>query len=81
MGEIKVDNNEFRFSDDVIGQVAKLVQVAILSGTDIVDHLRQVRLKVVGDKVYLSDTYVAQFEGIIETMFQELEDSGEHTQQ
>ena len=73
-------NDEVKFSDDVIGQVAKLVQVAILTGTDIVDHLRQVRLKTVGDTLYLGDDYVAQFEGNLESMLQELKDAGIETE-
>jgi hypothetical protein len=73
-------NDKFRFSDDVIAQVAKLVQVAILSGTDIVDHLRQVRLKMVEDSMYLHDDYIAQFEGNLESMLQELKDGGIKTE-
>jgi hypothetical protein len=30
----------FKFSDEVIAQVARLVQLAIITGTDIVDNLR-----------------------------------------
>ena len=33
-----------RLDDSVIGHVAKLVQIAILTGTDVVDHMRMVRL-------------------------------------
>ena len=32
----------YTLSDEVIAHVAKLLQMAILSGTDVVDHLRMV---------------------------------------
>ena len=31
-------------TDTAIGQIAKLVQMAILTGTDVIDHLRQLQL-------------------------------------
>jgi len=34
----------YRLSDQTIGQIAKLLQVAIITGTDIVDNLRTIRL-------------------------------------
>jgi len=36
--------NEYRLSDEVIAQIAKIVQVAILTGTDVVDNLRMMRV-------------------------------------
>jgi uncharacterized protein YbjQ (UPF0145 family) len=63
---------EFNLSDQVIAQIAKLVQVAILSGTDIVDHMRQVRLVVDGETLELSEGYQEQFEDNISTMLQEV---------
>jgi hypothetical protein len=65
----------FKLSDEVIGQIAKLVQVAIISGTDVVDHFRQTRLSVVGDTLYLAEEYKEQFEGNIQSMLKELEDN------
>ena len=34
----------YNLSDEVISHVAKLLQMAILSGTDVVDHLRLIRV-------------------------------------
>ena len=34
-----------KLSDEVIAHVARLLQMAILTGTDLVDHLRMIRLK------------------------------------
>jgi len=36
----------YRMSDEVISQIAKLVQLAIITGTDIVDNLRMIRVQV-----------------------------------
>ena len=35
---------ELRLSDEVIAHVAKVLQIAIITGTDIVDNLRMMRL-------------------------------------
>ncbi len=43
-----------KFSDEVISQIAQLLQVAMLTGTDIVDNLRTLRM-VVDDGVLVSD--------------------------
>jgi len=53
----------YGLSDDTISQIAKLLQIAILSGTDIVDNLRTIRL-VVDERGQLSpDTaYLSNFD-------------------
>ena len=65
----------FKLSDEVIGQIAKLVQMAIISGTDVVDHFRLARLTAVGDTLYLAEDYKEQFEGNIQSMLEELEEN------
>ena len=59
-----------RLNDEAIGQIAKILQVAILTGTDVVDNLRQVELTVLENELHLSEGYKEQFEkilGMIET--------------
>ena len=53
----------YGFSDDTISQIARLLQIAILSGTDIVDNLRTLRL-VVDERGQLSPdpTYLSNFD-------------------
>tara|TARA_Y100000310_G_C20548020_1_gene746588 strand:+ start:723 stop:950 length:228 start_codon:yes stop_codon:yes gene_type:complete len=34
----------YKLSDEVIAQIAKLVQLAIITGTDVVDNLRTLRV-------------------------------------
>ena len=36
----------YKLHDEVIGEVARSLQRALLTGTDIVDHLRQIELNV-----------------------------------
>ena len=52
----------FNLDDTVIAQIAKIIQVAILSGTDITDNLRQMSLSVNSDgKLGLSKEYIGIF--------------------
>ena len=46
--------NVLKFSDEVVSQIAKSLQVAMLTGTDIVDNFRQFELEIQDDKVYLT---------------------------
>jgi hypothetical protein len=54
-----MDTSEMRLSDEVIGQVAKLVQLGILTGTNVVDNLRTLRVTVSEDEneLVLTDSY------------------------
>ena len=52
----------YKLSDQTIGQISKLLQLAILTGTDIIDNLRTLRLVVNDDKVELEPGYVEHFE-------------------
>ena len=61
-----------KFNDEVIAHIAKLLQIAILTGTDIVDHLRMVTLQDEEGELYLSEDYAQQAESIIEKMLNEI---------
>ncbi len=63
----------YRLSDETIGQIAKLLQVAIITGTDIVDNLRTIRLRV-GDGEMLDPTpdYLENFERNLNKMIETL---------
>jgi hypothetical protein len=65
----------YRLSDEVIGEVAKLIQVAILTGTDVIDNLRTVRVIADSDNsvVSLDEDYKAQSQKNIESLLQEAE--------
>ena len=65
--------NEMVLTDDAIAGIAKLLQVAILTGTDIVDNLRTMRLVQVEDKLTLSPGFVESLETNIANMLTEAE--------
>ena len=48
-------NNTVTLSDKAIVRVVDLLQLALLTGTDIIDNLRTLRLTVDGDKLTISD--------------------------
>ena len=62
-----------KLSDDVVAHIAKLLQMAILTGTDIVDNLRMIRLtQDEDDTLHLSEEYEENSEKNIEKMLTEL---------
>lgn len=63
--------NEVTMSDDAIAAIARLLQVAILTGTDIVDNLRTLRLSVDGDQVTVSRGFLESFEKNVQKMLEE----------
>jgi len=48
-----------KLSDEVIGHIAKQLQIAILTGTDVVDNLRMIELHESAGKLYLHPDYAA----------------------
>ena len=63
--------NVVKFSDEVVSQIAKSLQVAMLTGTDIVDNFRQFDLEVRDDKVYLTENYKKNFDNNLEKLVKE----------
>ena len=63
------ENIEMSLNDEVIGQIAKLVQLAILTGTDVVDNLRMLRVTM-GDEgtLVLTDEYRAMAEDQVQKL-------------
>ena len=60
---------QLNFSDPAIAHIVKLLQIAILSGTDIVDHMRQMTF-VADDDGNLSVSTVS--EEVLENTIQEM---------
>ena len=66
--------NQYTLSDEVITQIAKIIQLAILTGTDVVDNLRMVELtSSEGDKLVLTDEYRERGDEQIEKLLGDLE--------
>jgi len=65
------NSNVLKFSDEVVSQVAKSLQVALLTGTDVVDNFRQFELEIRDDKVYLTENYKKNFNNNVEKLVKE----------
>jgi len=59
-----------KLSDEVIAHIAKQLQIAILTGTDIVDNLRIIDLHESAGKVYLHPDYAANAAQIEKNMIE-----------
>ena len=62
-----------KLNDEVIAHIAKQLQLAILTGTDIVDNLRMIRLTVEDDELYLDTAYAKIAEQNEKKMLEEAE--------
>ena len=70
----------YKMDDKTIAQIAKCVQIAILTGTDIVDNLRQLEFRInrKDSQVTVTDEYLKTFSNNVEKMMQELNDKTEN---
>ena len=64
---------EYKLSDSLIAQVAKSLQVALLTGTDIVDNLRLIRVEVDGDQIVTSEKSKEAFDQGIARMMEAID--------
>ena len=51
-----------KFNDEVIAHIAKVLQLGILTGTDIIDHLRMVKLQEEDGQLFLDPEYATTAE-------------------
>ena len=70
-------NNNVKLNDSVIAHFVKLLQLGLLTGTDIVDHFRMVRLTLEEDELFLNKDYENNQEENISRMLQEASQSEE----
>lgn len=61
-------NVVYKLSDDAIAQIVKLLQLGILSGTDIADNFRTLALIVDGEQLVPSPAYLEAFEANMKKM-------------
>ena len=62
---------ETMLGDDVISEIAKVVQIAIITGTDVVDNLRLIEVESQDDLLVLTSDYVKRSERNIETLIEQ----------
>jgi hypothetical protein len=58
----------YKLSDDAIAQVVKLLQLGILSGTDIADNFRTLEFVVENNKLYPSPDYLETLENNLQKL-------------
>lgn len=70
-----MDRKIFRLDDSFIAHLARVIQLGMLRGEDIVDHIRQVRLEESkGGVLKMTPEYIDHEKAIIDRMFDELND-------
>tara|TARA_R110000824_G_scaffold190993_1_gene372543 strand:+ start:1290 stop:1505 length:216 start_codon:yes stop_codon:yes gene_type:complete len=57
-----------KLNDEVIAHIAKLLQMALITGTDIVDNLRMIILDEKEGSLYLNEEYIANNDENIQKM-------------
>ena len=69
--------DDLQLDDSAIAQIAKILQMAILTGTDVVDNLRLMRLVNEGGKLVPSEDYAGKFQDDVDHMAQDLSEKQE----
>ena len=74
--ETKADKKYFKVSDDLIGMIRELVQLALITGTNIVDHMRALVVEETPDGRFItvSPEYVQAYNDMVEKLHQEAEE-------
>jgi hypothetical protein len=60
-----------KLADETIGHIAKLIQMAILTGTDIMDNLRSMSLTTSEEGLVIHPDYAESFDANVERMLSE----------
>ena len=74
----------YRLSDEIISQIAKLVQLAILTGTDVVDNLRMIDVTESESEssiLVLTDEYRVIAEDQIQSLLEVLQDQQDNKEE
>lgn len=74
MSENDMGKSVYKLADGSIAQIARLLQVAILTGTDVVDNLRMLRLNTDSDGMLIipDPVYLGQFEEMLNKLASQL---------
>jgi len=63
--------NNLQFTDNAISHIAQLLQIAILTGTDIVDNLRAAQFVTQENQIEVSPDYYETFTANLQRMLEE----------
>lgn len=61
-------SDNVKLNDSVIAHLVKLIQVGLLTGTDIVDHFRMIRLDIEDGELFLNEEYETNHETNLQKM-------------
>ena len=64
----------FQLDDSVVGHLAKILQVALITGTDIIDHMRMVRLSNKESTLFLEEEYQKTFDSSLDVMLKNVQE-------
>lgn len=64
-----------KLSDNSIAQLVKVLQVAMLTGTDIVDNIRQITFKEENGFLNMDQEYLENFDQNLESMMSTLNET------
>ncbi len=67
-------DTDFRLDDNVIAHIARILQVSMLTGTDIIDHMRMIRLTNKDNVLVLQEEYANVFDGSLDSMLKNAQD-------
>ena len=74
-------NENVKLNDSVIAHFVKLLQLGLLTGTDIVDHFRMVRMTLEEGELFLNKEYTTNQEENINKMLQQAVEISETQEQ
>lgn len=80
MSEEKTEQTTYRLGDDVIAVIRELIQLSLLTGTNIVDHMRAVRVEVIDGAVVPTVEYIEAYNAQIEELAKQAEEQTEERQ-
>lgn len=74
--ETKTEKKYFKVSDELIGMIRELVQLALLTGTNIVDHMRALVVEETPDGRFITvaPEYIQAYNDMIEKLNKEAEE-------
>ena len=68
-----MSKENLRLDDSVVGHIAKLLQVALITGTDIIDHMRMITLTSEDSSLFLQKEYQDIFDASLEKMLENVQ--------
>ncbi len=74
-------NDNVKLNDSVIAHFVKLLQLGLLTGTDIVDHFRMVSLTLEDGELFLNKDYEDNQEKNIDRMLEQVSELAETQEQ